>query len=256
MVTAASSGIGLGVAKWLTRWGARVAIASRNPERLKEAAAAIEREAGARPITIVMDLMDGVSVRRGFEEAWDHLGAIDLLVVNTGNIGCEPCTLDEAGYGDWLEAALMHLVAPGYLTSLYISKARSTGGRKTIVYLSSASVREPMRFLALADAARAGLSQLARIVARVYGSEGLRAYTILLGSFDTPGARKLIERIAERMGIDPHGLWEREVLGRTPLRRTGSLRDLAALIAFLASPYADYMSGSTIDFTGSMIRCV
>ncbi len=255
LVTAASSGIGLGVAKWLSRWGAEVAIASRRREALEAAAREVEAFSGRRPAAVVMDLLDGGSIERGFEEAWRALGRVDLLVFNAGHAGCEPCLPHEAGYRDWAEAALMHVAAPGYLTSLYLRRLLEEGGGGTIVYLSSASVREPMRFLGLADASRAGLQQLAKLVARLYGGRGVRAYTILLGSFDTPGARRLIERVAARLGADPAELWEREVLGRTPLRRTGTFEELAGLIAFLASGYGEYANGATIEFSGAMTRC-
>jgi NAD(P)-dependent dehydrogenase (short-subunit alcohol dehydrogenase family) len=255
LVTAASSGIGLGVAKWLSRWGARVVLTSRSPERLSAAAKAVEEFSGRKPLTVVMDLMDGSSIERGFDEAWRLTGGIDLLVFNAGHAGCEPCMLHEASYRDWLEASMMHVAAPGYITSLYLSRLLEEGRRGTIVYLSSASVREPMRFLGLADTARAGLIQLAKLVARVYGGYGVRAYVILLGSFDTPGARKLIERIAARSGAAPHELWEKEVLGRTPLGRTGRFEELAGLIAFLATGYADYATGAVIELSGAMTRC-
>ncbi len=256
LVTASTSGIGLGIARTLAAWGARVVVSSRSLERARKVAETVAAETGGEVYSVELNLLLEQSIREGFNRAWRLLDGIDLLVVNTGNIGCEPCMLHEASYNDWAEAAKMYVAGPGFLTSLYISRLLDEKRRGVIVYLSSISVKEPMRFIGLADTARAGLSQLARLVSRVYGGNGIRAYTVLLGSFDTPGARRLIAKIAERLGVSPGQLWEKEVVGRTPLKRTGGFEELAALIAYLASPYAEYMAGSTIEFSGSMVRCV
>ena len=125
-----------------------------------------------------------------------------------------------------------------------------------IIYLSSASVLEPMPPLLLADSARAGLIQLAKGISRSYGGRGIRAYTVLLGSFDTPGARENLAKLAEERGIDPEEFWRREVVERTPLKRTGRWEELGALIDFLLSENAEYMLGSTIVFDGAMTRAV
>lgn len=254
IVTGASSGIGFFTALGLACLGARIAAISRRKEKLK----ILEDEAARNNVMVTAipaDLTVKEEVDMVLEEARRVLGEIDALIYNIGNIRCEPCELHEASYEDWLEAALRYTITPGYLASRLLGFFLRRG-RGTMIFLSSVSVREPMRYFVLADTARAGLQVLAKAIARYYGSKGVKAYTILLGSFDTPGARRNIERIAQRTGRDPALVWQEDVIARSPLRRAGRPEELIALIAFLLSPYAEYLSGSTITLDGAMSRCV
>jgi 3-oxoacyl-[acyl-carrier protein] reductase len=256
LITASSRGIGFYAALELAKRGAKVAISARGVEGLEEAARRIEEVTGWRPPAIRADLLRREDLESLIDEAWRLLGGIDALVFNAGNISCEPCLLHEANYDDWLEAARLHIVAPGYLSSLYISRLLREGRRGVIVFLSSVSIKAPMRFFALADATRAGLVQLAKYIARYYGGKGVRAYTILLGSFDTPGARRNVMRIAERLGVPIEEAWERLVLNLTPLHRTAKPEELGSLLELLLSPEAEYMNGATITLDGVMSPCV
>ncbi|AFK23304.1 glucose-1-dehydrogenase [Pyrococcus sp. ST04] len=190
------------------------------------------------------------------KNAWESMNGIDALIWNAPNIKCEPCMVHEARYMDWAEAALLHIASPGYLTTLLIQAWLEKKMKGVVIYLSSVSVREPMPPLLLADTARAGLIQLAKGISRTYGGKGIRAYTVLLGSFDTPGARENLTKLAEEKGIDPQEFWKREVLERTPLKRTGKWEELGALIDFLLSENAEYMLGSTIVFDGAMTKAI
>ncbi len=255
LVTASTRGIGFYAAEQLGRMGARVVVSGRSGERV-EAAVERLRSLGVEAYGVAADLTRGGDLERLVEEAWRLLGGVDLLVFNAGNVSCEPCMLHEAGYGDWLEAAKLHTVAPGFLASLYVGRLLREGRRGVIVFLSSVTVKEPMPHFVLADTARAGLVQLARSIALEYGGRGVRAYTVLLGSFDTPGARENIARLAERKGLSFEEAWRRWVLELSRLGRVARPEELGALLAFLASPYAEYMNGSTVTMDGVMTGCV
>lgn len=256
LVTASTRGIGFYAARELARLGARVAIASRSQENLEKAAHEILRATGQEPVSIRADMTRRDDIERLVDEAWRLLGGLDALVFNTGNVSCEPCYLHEAGYDDWVEAAQRHLIAPGYLASLFVRRLLGERRPGVIVFLSSVSVKHPMPVFVLADTARAGLVQLAKSIALRYSSDGIRAYTVLLGSFDTPGARSNIARIAERLGMSPEEAWRRLVIEVTPLRRVAKPEELGALLAYLLSPLSEYMNGSTLVLDGAMTGCV
>lgn len=255
LVTASTRGIGFYVARGLAEWGARVAIVGRSRESVARAAEEISKTARVEPIGISVDLRRREDLERLVEEAWSRLGGLDALVFNAGNIGCEPCYLHEARYEDWLEAAQLHLIAPGYLTSLLLPHFLDQG-RGVFIYLSSVTVKEPMSHFVLADTARAGLVQLAKTIARQYGGRGIRANTVLMGSFDTPGARSNIRKLAEMKGMDFEQAWRKWVIELTPMRRVGEPWEIAGLIAFLLSSISSYINGSTIVIDGAMTRCV
>lgn len=255
LVTASTRGIGFYVARGLAEWGARVAIVGRSIKSVARAAEEIAKAAGAEPVAIQADLRRREDIERLVEEAWRGLGGLDALVFNVGNISCEPCYPHEAGYEDWLEAAQLHLIAPGYLTSLLLPRFLGQG-RGTLIYLSSVTVKEPMPHFALADTARAGLVQLAKSVARQYGGQGIRANTVLMGSFDTPGARSNIKRLAEMKGIEFEQAWREWVIELTPMKRVGRPQEIAGLVTFLLSDVSSYINGSTIVIDGVMTSCV
>ncbi|MDI3475500.1 MAG: hypothetical protein PWQ79_523 [Thermococcaceae archaeon] len=252
VVTASSRGIGFNVARELLRRNARVVISSKNIRNLQRAK---EELKGAGEVHAVRaNLYDHKELENLISVSWELLGGIDALVWNAGNISCEPCLLHEASYQDWLDAAKLHTIAPGYLTTLLVRKWLEKRTKGTLIYLNSVSVKEPMPPLVLADVSRAGLIQLAKSVSRTYGSQGIRAYSVLLGSFDTPGARENLRRLAEERGEPFEETWEREVLSRTPLHRTGKWEEIGSLVAFLLTEEAEYMLGSTVVIDGAMSR--
>ncbi|NJF25876.1 SDR family oxidoreductase [Thermococcus sp. Bubb.Bath] len=254
LVTASSRGIGFNVARELLKRNARVVISSRNPERLQKAKKELAEFGEVHAVRA--NLYDQGDLENLVKTSWELLCGVDALVWNAGNVRCEPCLLHEAEYIDWLEAAALHSVAPGYLTTLLLQTWLEKGMKGTLVYLNSVSVKEPMPPLVLADVTRAGLIQLAKSVSRTYGKKGIRAYSVLLGSFDTPGARENLRQLSEERGEPFEETWEREVLSRTPLHRTGRWEELGSLVAFLLSEEAEYMLGSTVVIDGAMTRAV
>jgi 3-oxoacyl-[acyl-carrier protein] reductase len=254
IVTASSRGIGFHLTRELLRRNARVVISSRSRENLRKA---LDELSGYGEVYAVKaNLFDQRDLENLVKESWELLGGVDALVWNAPNVPCEPCLLHEATHADWLEAARLHTVAPGYLTTLLVQTWLEKGRNGVLVYLNSVSIKEPMPPLILADVTRAGLVQLAKSVSRTYGSRGIRAYSVLLGSFDTPGARENLMAVAEERGEPFEETWEREVLSRTPLRRTGRWEELGSLVAFLLSDEAEYMLGSTVVIDGAMTRSV
>ncbi len=254
LVTASSRGIGFNVARELLKRNARVVISSRNGENLRKALD--ELSSYGEVYGVRANLFSQRDLENLVKEGWELLGGVDALVWNAGNVRCEPCLLHEAGYCDWENASKLHTVAPGYLTTLLVQAWLERKRRGVLVYLNSVSIKEPMPPLALADVTRAGLVQLAKSVSRTYGKYGIRAHSVLLGSFDTPGARENLRALADEQGKPFEEVWESEVLSRTPLHRTGKWSELGSLIAFLLSDEAEYMLGSTVVIDGAMTRSV
>ncbi|WP_188202065.1 SDR family oxidoreductase [Thermococcus camini] len=252
IVTASSRGIGFNIAKELLKRNARVVISSRSEGNLKKALD--ELSSYGEVYSVRTNLFDQKDLENLVKKSWELLGEVDALVWNAGNVRCEPCLLHEASYTDWIEASALHTVAPGYLTTLLVQAWLERKRKGILVYLNSVSIKEPMPPLVLADVTRAGLVQLAKSVSRTYGKHGIRAYSILLGSFDTPGARENLKAVAESRGEPFEETWEREVLARTPLHRTGRWEELGSLVAFLLSEGAEYMLGSTVVIDGAMTR--
>jgi len=254
LVTASSRGIGLNVARELLKRNARAVISSRSEENLRKALDELSGYGEVHAVRANLRLQE--DLENLIKTSWELLGGIDALVWNAGNVRCEPCLLHETSYMDWVEASALHTVAPAYLTTLLVQRWLEKGVKGRFVYLNSVSVKEPMPPLVLADVTRAGLIQLAKSVSRTYGKYGIRAYSVLLGSFDTPGARENLKALAGERKEPLEETWEKEVLNRTPLHRTGRWSELGSLVAFLLGDEAEYMLGSTVVIDGAMTRGV
>ena len=250
LVTGASRGIGFHIAGALARRGYRLAIMARGKKGLEAAARELRAVGAADVLVFPGDLRVEADVEAAVRSALEAFGGLDAVAMSYGNPSCEPCLLHEARWSDWLEAASLYLAS----TATVLRLLASENTRKTsVVLVSSATYLEPMPPLVVADTVRAGLVKLARLASREYPDK-LRVNVLLLGSYDTPGARETIRRLAERVGASPEELWDREVRGRTPLGRTGDPEALGELAACLLEA-TDYLAGTAILVDGLMTPC-
>jgi len=250
LVTAATRGVGRSAAEGLARRGCDLVVNSRTQPSLEELASYLSGAYGVRVATFRGDLRKPGDVEGMVRYAIRELGGLDVVIVNYGNPTCEPCRLEEAEWSDWLEASSLYLASTGVIARILLEE---NPVKATMVMISSFTVVEPSPWLIVSDAARAGLSRIARILARYY-PEKVRPIVLLLGSFETPGARRTLEEIAKREGVDPEKYWVEKVVKASPLRRTGSFEELANLIAWLAVDSPEYLTGAVIEFDGSTIR--
>jgi 3-oxoacyl-[acyl-carrier protein] reductase len=250
LVTGASRGIGYHIAETLALRGYSLVIMARGAAGLSEASRRLLDAGAANVHAIPGDLRVEGDVVRVVREALRRLGGLDAVVLSYGNPSCEPCLLHEASWRDWIEASSLYLASTATVLRLLVEE---NPVKASVVIVSSATYLEPMAPLVVSDVVRAGLVKLARLASRHYPDK-LRINVLLLGSYDTPGARETIRKLAIRAGVDPEEYWRREVLGRTPLKRTGDPRALGELAAcILEGP--DYLSGAAILVDGLMTPC-
>jgi 3-oxoacyl-[acyl-carrier protein] reductase len=240
LVTGASKGLGLGIARALAQEGARVAIASRSREHIEAAAASIP---GARGFVHDMGDVDGAAALAAQVEG--ELGPIDILVVSTGGPTPTPDALSPTPEA-WRSAYDSLLLGSLALVQA-IAAGMSARGWGRILSLSSSSVREPIPNLVLSTAHRAGLlAALKTIAAQVAGS-GVTVNSLLPG------------RIATDRIIDNYGSLERaaELAAREiPAGRLGTVEEFAAAAAFLCSGPASYITGAALLVDGGLTRSV
>lgn len=247
LITASTEGIGKGIAKALAKNGFSLIITSRSKEKVEKTITEL-RQINPSVWGTTSDMTDLKSLESLVRFAISKLENIGLLVVNTGNPPREPVLFDETTDEDWDYAVKLYLLSAVKLTRLILPHMiRQRFGR--IVYISSWTVKEPQRIFVLADVARAPLLQLTKILAKDYGKYGVTFNTILLGSFETEGAKRGIQKLAERLGKSFEQVWKEHVLDRIPIGRIGDPeKDIGGLILYLFS--ADYVTGSYILLDG------
>jgi 3-oxoacyl-[acyl-carrier protein] reductase len=237
---AASRGIGKGIAEALAREGARLAISSRSEDALRAAAEEIGGDVQAFPA----DTDDLERLRQLPGEVAGALGAIEILVANTG--GPPGGGALDNSLEDW-EAAFRSLVlAPRVLIEEVLPGMRERAWGR-IVNVASSSIREPIAGLTLSNANRlAALGLLETLADEVAGS-GITVNTVATGLFAT-------DRLADRHGSLEQA--EAAARERVPARRLGQPEEYGDLVAFLCSERAAYLTGAVIPLDGGLLRSV
>ncbi len=238
LVLGGSRGIGRGIASSLAREGARVAIASRTPEALVEAANEIDGEVqvfGAE--TGNLEHLGGLPA-----EVEGKLGAVEILVTNTG--GPPPGTALENELEEWQAAYTSLVLAPRVLIEAVVpGMKKHKWGR--IVNVGSSSTLQPIPELNLSNAHRAAAVAFFKTLAAELAPDGITVNTVATGMFAT-------ERLADEDGsLDA----ARRVAGQSvPARRLGKPEEYGDLVAFLCSQRAAYLTGTVIPLDGGMVR--
>ena len=233
LVTGASKGLGLGVAKALAAEGANVAISSRSQERIETAAATIGATA------FVHDAADADNAPALIERVQAELGPIDILVSNSGGPPASPdalsFTLDQ-----WRAAYELLLLGAISLIDAALPGMRERGWGR-VLSLSSSVVKEPSPVLVLSQAHRAGLLAALKTIARQIAGDGVTVNTLLPGVIATDRAREL--------GADNPNF-----IAQIPAHRLGTVEEFAAAAAFLCSVQAGYITGTTLLVDGGAAR--
>ena len=235
IVCGASSGLGLASAEALAEEGANVAMFARRREELERDADRI----GA--LAVRGDVRNASDLDRLVAMTLKAFGGIDILVWNSGG---PPAGKASEATDDDLESAFELLLQPAVrLVRLTLPHLRgSDAGR--ILFLTSATVKEPTPHLALSNALRPGLTGWAKTLARELGPERITVNCVAPGRIDTP-------RMTELYGT---GGPPAEELAQIPLGRLGTPREFGDVVCFLASDRAAYVSGTTVLVDGGMSR--
>jgi 3-oxoacyl-[acyl-carrier protein] reductase len=230
-VAASSGGLGFASAQALADNGVRVAICGRDPERLAAAAARIE---GAVAIEADVSSPEGAS---GFvEQATEALGGLDILVPNAGGppAGNFTATPFEA-YRPALELNLLSTVA---MCTAAVPTLRAQGWGR-VVAITSVSVRQPMGNLILSNTARAGVTGFLKTLATEIAPDGVTVNSVQPGTHATDRMRQL------HGGSDFSG-----VAAGIPVRQVGRPEDFGAVVAFLCSDQARFVTGAALQVDG------
>lgn len=249
LIGGASQGIGLAAATALAREGARVAVCSRDQEKLRAAAEKVRRETGVEALAVTADLSRADDVRRALEEAQEGLGAIEILVTNTG--GPRPGHFAELSETDW-DGAYDLLLKSAIRLIDGVLPAMKENGWGRIIGVTSVAVKEPIGNLILSNVFRSGVTALFKTLSKDVARHGITVNTVLPGLTDTERLRGLYGAQATQRGVSFEQFME-GVSERLPLGRLTRAEELGEVIAYLASASASGITGSAIAVDGGQL---
>ena len=256
VITGASKGIGKAIARSLAAEGSAVALCARDKGELARTAEEIAKE-GIKALTVSADLTQPTEAKRLIQETIGRFGRIDILVNNLGG-PLHFASFLELTDDDWkAEMELDLMVAVRMCREAVPFMQRQGGGR--IINIASELALQPDGDMPHYAAAKAAILNLTKNISKAYALDGILINAVSPGMIATPAVEEMATETAKRMGITAAEVLTRFVTKRRPhlaLRRPGQADEVAAVVLFLASEAASYITGTNIRVDGGSVAGV
>ena len=252
IIGGASKGLGRACAEVLAEEGARIAMCSRTQADLDRAAADIRRATGADVLTFAGDLDSNKTIQKLIATTVGHFGRLDIMVNNSG--GPPLARSANATEEQWETAVQRSLFFFARMSREALPHLRAQGGGRIINILAS-TVYQPIPNLALSGATRMGVVAFAKSLADEVGRDGILVNNVCPGSILSERMLSNVTSRAHELGISvEEALAQRAA--ETAVGRVGDPKEMAYLVAFLASGKSTYITGTTILVEGGLVRSV
>ena len=245
VICGSTQGIGLAIAEELALLGANCTLVARNEEALKAAVHNLDIALRQQHNHLVADFSKPDEVKKVIE---GHMmrNPVHILINNSGGPAAGPIV--EATEEAFLNTFNQHLICNHILTKAVVSSMKKEGyGR--IVNVISTSVKIPLKNLGVSNTIRGAVASWAKSMANELGQFNITVNNILPGFTSTQRLSSLIENIAKR-GNTVVDIVEKNMMEEVPMKRFGDASEVAAVAAFLASPAASYVNGTSIPVDG------
>jgi len=252
IVGGASKGLGRACAEALAEEGVKVAVCSRTRADLERAAQEMRDRTGAEVLVLAGDLDQHETIRDLIAGTVGRFGRLDILVNNSG--GPPLARAATATEEQWATAVQRSLLFFARMSREAVPHLKKQGGGRIINILAS-TVYQPIPNLALSGATRMGVVAFAKSLADEVGRDGILVNNVCPGSILSERMLSNVTARAKELGISMDDALAQRA-AETAVGRIGEPRELAYLVAFLASSKSSYITGTTILVDGGLVRSV
>lgn len=252
LIAAASKGLGRAAALELAREGARLVICARGRDALEATRESIMEETGADVHAVVADVSETDGIALLGREALDRFGRVDVLVNNAGGPPSGPFEMHP--WSAWDDAVRLTLRSAVELTRIVLPGMRERKWGR-ILTVTSIAVKQPVDGLMLSNSIRAAVTGWSRTLANEVARDGITVNCVLPGFTRTDRVQHLNAATAAREGLSVNEV-ERRTEAQIPMRRLGEPSEFGAMVAFLASERASYVTAQSIAVDGGWIRAL
>jgi 3-oxoacyl-[acyl-carrier protein] reductase len=248
VVTGGSAGIGLAGASSLVENGAKVVLVARDEERLRGAAAAL----GDAALGVSGDLSESSTASRAVAAAQARFGRLDGALVSVGGPPAgTPTTMSDEQWRNAFEQVFLGQLRVARAVAAAVGTSEGTlGYGPAIALVLSSSYKQPIAGLTTSNALRPGLAMLVKDLADELGPRGIRVVGLAPGRIATDRVFMLDARQGSPEQV------RRRNEATIPLQRYGEPNEIGRVAAFLLSPAASYITGTTIPVDGGLLRTV
>ena len=250
LVAASSRGLGRAVAEELAAEGTKLILCARSPGPLDDAAQEIVDRHDVDVVAVAADLSDPAGVGDVVQAGLARFGQIDVLVTNTGGPPAGP--FESHTPEAWSQAVRQNLDSVLNLTRAVLPGMRERRWGR-IVNVTSIAVKQPVDGLILSNSVRAAVTGFAKTLANEVAADGVTVNNVLPGYTRTERLDELAGKISEAKGItneEAFAAWE----ASTPMGRIGEPPEFGAVVAFLCSERASYVTGVSIQVDGGAVK--
>ncbi len=248
LVVASSKGIGRAVAEALLREGSNVAVCSRNKENLENSFK--ENRHDNNPLLITCDINKVENIADTVKTIEDSFGGIDILVNNCG--GPAPGNMDDIDDSKWRYAYEQVLMSAIRFTRLAIPKMKENNWGR-IINITSISVKQPIDNLLLSNTFRSGLIAFAKSLSNEVAKYNITINNVAPGYTLTSRLYELALSESKKTGKSQEDVLN-SMAEKIPMQRLAQPDEIASLVTFLASDKAGYITGTTIQIDGGLIK--